>query len=318
MDGDVVVAFPESPALRETLAVLLERDCRLRFLRTDTLPLDECRTASVALVAVARPERVLQDLRQHCPALPIVDVDVTGERRADEPSRRDDRVFRVPLEPHAIRGAVLRQLVADSDVSLRATARVIGETLRSDVSYAGTALRSFSALHASSAGPDTYALLGAVMREQSYVLGETVDQLQRFRSRPRAAAMSREFSAALCQQLQRHDHRNGERALLCQCVIDATCQDPGPVELVPTVAGFLRVHLRRTADTAVVHVRLTPDGVSLRYRRRHSSAKIRSWPLLLVALALEPWSWSVSTMVDDEQEVVRLRRAARMPPEPTA
>ena len=174
MDAGVVVAFPESPALRETLAVLLERDCQLRFLRPEATPSDDCRAASVALVAIARPQSVVRDLRQHWPALPIVAVDVTGEARTDVSSPPDGSVLRVPLEPHAIRSAVLRQLAPDADASLRATARVIGETLRSHLSYACTALRSFSTLHASSAGPDTYALLGAVMREQSYVLGETV------------------------------------------------------------------------------------------------------------------------------------------------
>jgi len=307
MDSGLVVAFPESPALRETLAILLERDCRLRFLRPDVTLSADCRTASVALVATTRPERLVQGLWQQCPALPIVDVDVTGDRRTDEPNPPDGRLYRVPLEPHAIRGAVLQHLVPDPDASLRATARVIGETLRSDLAYACAALQSFSALHASSPGPDTYALLGAVMREQSYVLGETVEQLQHFRNRARTAVTSPEFAAVLCQQLQRQGPTAEERSLLCHCVVDAACRDLGPVELAPTVAGFLRVHLRRTADTAVIEVRQRREGIMLRYRRRTTSAKRGSWPLLLAALALEP-SWGVATSIDDDHEVVRLQR----------
>jgi hypothetical protein len=310
MNGSVVFAFPESPALRETLAVLLERDCHLRFLRPDATPADDCRTANVALVAITQPERLVQGLRQHSPALPIVDVDVTGKRGSDIQSPVDHGVFRVPLEPHAIRSAVLGQLGADGDASLSVTARLIGETLRRDLSYTCTALRSFSRLHASSAGPDTYTLLGAVMREQSYVLGDVVAQMQRFRRRPRAALLSPEFPTALCQQLQRHDDTTNERTLVCQCVIDAPCRDLGPVQLAATVAGFLQAHVQRTADTPIVHLRLTPDAITLRYRRRPSAPQAPTWPLLLALMAMEPWSWSVSTAVDGDHEVIRLRRAA--------
>lgn len=310
MDAGIVATFAESPALRETLAVLLERDCQLRFLRPNAAASGECVGASLVLVALPRPDLLLRNLRQHWPALPIVAVDVTGGSDSTAAPRSDGGVCHVPLDPHAIRGTVLQQIVPDADASLRATARVIGETLRTELSYACTALRSFSALYASSVGPDTYALLGAVMREQSYVLGETVDELERFRMRPGTVALSSEFPAILCRQLQRPDPPSAERGVLCECAVDAPCRDLGPLELAPTVAGFLRVHLRRCAATAVVDVRQTPEGVSIRYRRRRSGRRTRSWPLLLAALTLEPWSWSISTSVDADQEVVRLRRAA--------
>ena len=311
MDASVVVAFAESPALRETVAVLLEHDCQLRFLRPDAVASGACGAADAALVAVRQPDSLLHDLHRHWPVLPIVAVDlgeVPASHRTAQPS--DSHVYRVPLEPQAIRSTVLQRLAADRDAALRATARVIGEALRADLSYALAALRSFSTLHASSAGPDTYALLGAAMREQSYVLGQTVDQLERFRNRPRTTDVSPEFPAALCHQLERPDPASGERSLLCEYSVDAACSAAGPVGLVPAVAGFLRAHLRRRADAPVVAVRLTSEGVSVRYRRRRAGATTRSWPLLLAALALEPWAWSVSTSIDDDQEVVRLRRAA--------
>lgn len=308
MDPSLVVAFPESPALRETLAVLLEHDCQLRFLAPAAVAASDCGVASVALVAVRRPDPLVHDLRRHWPTVPIVAVDV-----ADAPPEllpRDSLLFRVPLEPHAIRTTVLQHLAPDHHAALRMNARVIAETLRAALSYSFVALRSFSALHASSAGPDTYALLGAVMREQSHLLGEAIEQLERFRSRPRAAEMSPEFPAALCRQLERLDHLGDDRGTFCHYVVDAVCAEAGPVELVPVVAALLRAHVHRTADGALVGVRLTRQGIVMRYPRRRTSAASRSWPLLLAGLALQPWSWSVSTQIADDQEVVSLRRAA--------
>ncbi len=308
MNPSVVVAFPESPALRETLAVLLEHDCELRFLEPAAAAASDCAAASVALVAVRRPVPVVHDLRRHWPTVPIVAVDV-----ADAPPElppRDSLLFRVPLEPHAIRATVLQHLAPDHHAALRMNARVIAETLRAALSYSFVALRSFSALHASSPGPDTYALLGTAVREQSHLLSEAIEQLERFRRRPRAAELSAEFPAALCRQLEGLDHLGSDRGALCHYAVDAACAEAGPVELAPTVAAFLRAHVRRTADGAVVGVRLTRQGIVMRYRLRRASAASRSWPLLLAGLALQPWSWSVSTQIADDQEVVSLRRAA--------
>lgn len=313
MDTSVVVAFSESPALRETLAVLLEHDCRLRCLPPAAVESSDCGAASVALVAVRRPDPIVHHLRRHWPQVPIVAVDVAEAPAGQPPAppHDDSRVYRVPLEPHAIRSAVLQRLAPDHDAALRATARVIGETLRAELAYAFTALRAFSALHASSAGPDTYALLGTVMREQSHLLSEIIDQLERFRSRPRGTELSPEFPAVLCRLLQRPDRFSNERGLLCEYTVDAACADAGPVELAPAVAALLRAHVRRRADSVLVGLRLTRQGVIVRYRRRRTSTTLRSWPLLLAGLALQPWAWSVSTqIIDDDQEVVSLRRAA--------
>jgi hypothetical protein len=312
MDTSVVVAFSESPALRETLAVLLEHDCQLRFLRPGAAASADCAAASVALLAIPQPEPVVQDLQRHWPVLPIVAVDI-AEREASRDAaitQSDSRLCRVPLEPHAIRSSVLQRLAPDREASLRTTARVLATTLRADLSYSFAALRSFSALHASSVGPDTYALLGAVMREQSYVLSETVAQLQRFRRRARVVDMSPHFSTALCHQLERPDRLSGERGMLCKCTVDTACPEAGPLELAPAVAEFVHAHLRRTADAPIIRVSLQRDGLTVRYPRRRAVATTRSWPLLLAALALQPWSWSVGNHVDGDQEVVSLRPAA--------
>jgi hypothetical protein len=310
MDAGVVVAFSESPALRETLAVLLEHDCQLRFLRADSAASADCGVASAALVAMSRPDPVLQELRQHWPALPIVAVDVTRPSAGSlaEPRQTDGGLYRVPLEPHAIRTTVLQRLAPDRDASLRMTARLVAATLRADLAYPFTALRSFSALQASGGAADTYAVLAAAIREQCCVLADTFDQLQGFRGRPRAVEMSREFSVVLCHQLERSDRLTRERGLFCACSVDVACAVAGPVELAPAVASLVRAHLRRKAESAVVNVRLTGQGIILRYTRRRAAAT-RSWPLLLAALALQPWCWLVGTRVDGDQEVVSLRPA---------
>ena len=310
MGTGVVVTFAATSALRETLSVLLEHDCELRFLRPDAPVAGQCDAANLALLALPQPAPIVADLREHWPMLPIVAVDVSTTPASHSPGPHDQQVYRVPLEAHAIRTTVLQHLTPDRNATLRATVRVVAQTLRNDVSYSFAALRSFSALHAASAGPDTYALLGAVMREQSYVLAETVDQIQRFDARPRAVAISPEFPAALYRQLEGRDTLTGERGLLCECTVDAVCPEAGPLELAPAIAGFLRTHLRRAAAGPVVGVHLRREGVIVRYPRRPFATAKGSWPLLLAALALQPWSWSVSTHREDEEEFVRLRPAA--------
>ncbi len=316
MDTGVVIAFSESPSVQETLSVLLEHDCQLRFLRPDAAASMECRSASVALVATRSPTPVVQELRRHWPALPIVNVELPGTPTAPAHApaaggRPDAKLCTIALEPHAIRGAVLQRLVPDRDAPLRATIEVLADTLRAELAYALAALRSLTSLHATSAGLDTYALLGTVMREQGFVIDERIDHMDQFRARPRAVEISPHFPALLCRQLGRPDRLTEERGLRCECVIDAACPEAGPITLVPTVAAFLRAHLRRRTDARVVGVRVTRHGVTVRYpQRRTAAAAARSWPLLLAALALQPWSWSVSTAGDGEQEIVSLRPAA--------
>src|SRR5262249_4053674 len=93
----LVVAFCDSPTIRETLAVLLEQECRLSFADAE-LGVPAHLFADLALVATDAPAPLLNDLTHRWPALPIVAVSVD----ADVPVRASRQVRTVPLEPHAI------------------------------------------------------------------------------------------------------------------------------------------------------------------------------------------------------------------------
>ncbi|MFQ5667058.1 MAG: hypothetical protein ACE5I7_11575 [Candidatus Binatia bacterium] len=310
----VVVAFSDSPALRETLSVLLEHDCQLRFLPPSALAAFDPSSVDLAVVALQRPTRFLAELTARWPGLPTVAVARPETVLSATPTAapRQQGIQSVPLEPEAIRAAVLQRLVPAADAHLRATAQRIAETLRTELAYSFTALRSCSALHATAAGPDTYALLGAVMREQSYVLGECVAHLQHFRARPRTAVVSSDFAVALCHQLAKPGPAG--RGLLCDCTVDASApHSAGPVALVSMVAAFLHAHVRRRTAVPAVRVQATPSGIVLRYVPRHSSSRrtTQSWPLLLVWLAVQPWSWRVRSTVQQSEGVVTLYPAER-------
>ena len=303
--------------MRETLSVLLEHDCQLRFLDRAAAASAEVRSAGVALVATRARRRLLHDLRRHWPLLPIVAVDLVAAGATGAPPATDDvepqdiRLQRVPLEPHAIRASVLQQLAPVPDASVAAAVRAVAEPLRKELAYCFAAVRTFSTLHATSAGPDTYALLGAVMREQSYILSDVVAQLERFRSRPRLLDTSPDFATALCHELERVESPAAERGVVCDCAVEAPCGAAGPTSLIPTVATFLRAHIRRRSDAPVVSVRVTHRGVVIRYpHRRPVTGPPASWPLLLASLALRPFSWSVSTGANGQHEVVSLCAAA--------
>ncbi len=305
----LVVAFSDSPALRETLSVLLEHDCQLRFLSADTSVPPDMLSADLALVATPGPTRLLLELRRRWPALPVVAVDVGADDAPHPSPMAQPAIDLVPLEPHAIRSAVLRELRRQPPTSLHATLRLLVETLRAELLYSFSALRSFAALHASASGPETYAILGAIMREQSYVLAEIVGCLHRFRDRPRGVDTSAHFVSALCRQLEQPDTLAAERGMLCECRVEPTAtQHAGPLSLISTVAGLLRSHLRRRSDSPVIRVRASADGVVLSYPPRSAvQPSVGSWPLLLASLALQPWSWSVVTTRQPHEEAVSLQ-----------
>jgi hypothetical protein len=303
--SSVVVAFADSPALRETLAVLLEPDCQLHFLRVDAVAAADCACADLALVATQRPTPVLHALRQRWPTLPTVTVAVPAHV-ALQPHPGVDTV---PLDPHAIRRAVLERLPAFPGGALGATARRTAEALRRELAYPFAAMRSCATLHTARAGPDTDALLGAILREQTHVLDASIETLHRFRTRPRAGEYSRQFVIALCQELEQPHGVTAERGLFCTCRAETpAAHHAGPVSLAPLVAALLHAHLRRRSDSALVRVRAGSSGVRVQYTpKRAATSPSGSWPLLLASLALEPWWWSVSTAADGEQEAVSLR-----------
>jgi hypothetical protein len=308
----VVAAFCDSSSLRETLSVLLEHECRLRFLNPESAPPVDSAT-DVAIVATRHPSSLLRHLSVRWASVPIVVVGTQFNRSpapADIVPQQAD-VHTVPLEPHAIRQAVLERLTARPHGALRATVRSIAETLRAELAYPFTALRTLTAAPASGSDGVTDAVLGTIVREQTYVLDANVEHLQRLRDRPRAVELSSHFVSALCRQLEQSNQEMVERGLLCECATESSAADDvGPLTLVPMITSFLRAHLRRRSASPVVRVRVTQRGIQLRYEpRRVGPAGFRSWPLLLASLALQPWSWRVDAMTSAHQEMVGLRPA---------
>jgi hypothetical protein len=306
----LVAAFSDSPRLRETLRVLFQHDCELRFLSTDTpLPAD-VPAPDLAVIAMHGPTPLLRSLQRRWPRLPIVTVDVTDGTDAlgaDVPT--------VPLEPHAIRAAVLQRLGGDGRTALRSALQRIGESLRCELAHAFAALRSGPALHAAHPGPDTKALLAAVMHEQSQVMDDWLQCVERFQSRPRSTDLSPHFGVTLCRQLEHPDAGDAERGTLYVCTIDMGVPHPrGPMTLVPTAAALLHTHVARRHATSVANVRVSADGLTVSYSAVHPRPpRTTSWPLLLLSLALQPWGWHVFSTSRHTQDTVTLCPASAAP-----
>src|ERR1700687_1922034 len=305
----LVVAFADSPTLRETLAVLLECDCSLRFVDTALTVPSGHPIPDLAVVAVPQPTKVLPTISCRWPSVPIVAIDLSALQPAAPLRTTPATVQLVPLEPQAIRAAVLRQLQPPCYAVPASTVALIAQTLRDELGYSLTALRAFSALHAASPGADTYAILGAMMREQAHVLGRAIAQLDLFRERPRDVGLSADFVGALCRQLEQPDHAGDDRAMLCECTVETALRVvAGPVCLVPLLAHLIRAHLLRRSSASVVTVRGKGDSVAMRYQPHESPLPTAaSWPLLLAALALRPWNWRVWTATSGGEETVELQ-----------
>lgn len=303
----LVVAFSDSLPVRETLSILLEHDCELRFLGTDNVPPQHSMSADLALVAVRRPAGLLHDLTRHWPTLPIVAVQ-TAPEMALPITLAYPGVASVPLDPHAIRTAVLQRLTGAGSAPLCAAVRILADSLRAELTYPFAALRSFAVVDALSGGTDR--VFAAIAREQSYVLGEAIDHLERFHARSRRVEASPEFLVALCRALERPG-APAERFLLCECSIDFGMKMPaGPLTLAPVIAAFLRAHLRRRTESPVITVRITAEGALLRYRAPPAQQAVsNSWPLLLAALAARPWRWQLFHSLDHAEGVIALRPA---------
>ena len=308
----IVAVFSDSLMLRETLAVLLERECHLEFLSQGTTGAVGALSPDLAVLAMPTPDPVLRDLAREWPGLPIVAIDPTqiGGRETAALSPPGSGVKTVALEPQAIRTAVISRLPTTHpfDRRLRAMVSQIGETLRADLQYSFTMLRSFPALYARGAGHHADPILAAILGEQASVIGEHVEQLERFRTRPRTGQLAEDFVEELCRQLEHADAETSQRGLLCACSLDtASPTPPGPVALAPLVAALVQAHLRRRSEPAVINVRAAANRVSMRYTPRSAAhAKTTSWPLLLANLVLETWSWRISTSVSEGEEILTL------------
>ncbi len=306
----IVVAFSDSQALRETLSVLLEHDCHLRFLGIDRVPFAESIPADLALVATRHAAGLLHELTRRWPTLPVVTVQM-----AETPPRLPlsyRHIESVPLEPHAIRTAVFQKLSGATHVELRTRLAPIIEALREEIAYALGALRACAAPRPSGATAADAHVMTLMMREQSRMLADAIDHLQRFCARPADTPPEPGFAEAFYQELQRPDDVPSERTLLYECARDATAsRDPGPTALISLLAKLLRAHLQRRCDGPVVRIALRPGGIELRYPPRPRTtatpqASTATWPLLLAQLALERSRWRLSNTSLEGTEAVHL------------
>jgi hypothetical protein len=300
-----VVAVADSPAVRETLSILLEHDCVLYFLGPDRLGQRLGDDADLALVALRRPGTVLDRLTRCWPTLPVVAV-LSG---APRPMRLPG-IVSVPLEPRAIRTAVRQGVRLDSRGALRRSVRLVARTLQAELAYSFSAVRTLAPQDAATVGRDAYALFTSIIGEQVCVIATAMEQLARFQARPRDLTSGPRFALALACALSRADAVAQGRGLLCQVATDAAAPTiPGPVALAPLIAEFIRWHLRRRSGSSVATVRHTRSGLALRYRPRPPTPALAgSWPLLLAALMLERWSWRVCTDRDGDDETVTICR----------
>jgi hypothetical protein len=196
---------------------------------------------------------------------------------------------------------------------LSAATHAVAEVLRNDLRGAFTALRSLSTPPATSAGTNTYPILGAIMREQTQVVAEHVADLQRFLARPRSVELSGEFLMELSRQLEHAADGTRQPSLLWDrhLASDALAA-PGPITLAPVVAPFLWAYVRRRADASVVSARISPTTMTITYPRRSSvGTTAGAWPSLLVRLTLQPWAWHIRTRTGSGAETLSLAPASQ-------
>ena len=298
--GGIVVAVSETVAVRETLAILLEEECDLRFAAPASLPPPDLAVADLALVALADPRPTLAHLERDWPHLPVVAVNVPGRRATAAALSAPliaaaDAVCRIALEPHTIRSAVFERLRPVPESGLSGPIRLVVDTLRTELGYALRALRTFSTLHATSPGPDTHALLGAVMREQSHVLAESLEQMDRYCGRARHTQQGTDFLAAVRAAIDRGPDVPGARRVVCRWSVPVSWSPPGPTALAPLVASYLLDHLRRSSAAAVVDGHESGGRLTIDYPPQRPAAGARlPWALALVDFALHPSGWRVT------------------------
>jgi hypothetical protein len=298
----LVAAFCDSVTVRETLAVLLEDACQLHFVHPHGGVPPELE-ADLALVATRAPAPLLQALAHRWPTLPIVAVDLA----ATAPPPGGSPLSTVPLEPHAIRTAVLRELPQHSGAALRALVHRVVHALQAELAYAFAALRSFAALHTAGAGPDSYTILGALAAEQCRAIMQSAEHLHDFLGRPRNAEVSPRFVEALCDALERPEPSTDAVLFAYTSAPSEAAQVPGPLHLTPVVAGCLRAYLQRRTAAPLIHIHTADSGITIRYEARPSTAAVTgSWPLLLASLALAPSAWQVTTAMQGDEEIVHV------------
>jgi len=299
----LVLAFSDSAAVRETLSVLLEADCRLDFVGLDGLTDRTLTPADLALVAVRHPARLIEHLTRRRPELPVLAI-----RSSTSASSEPARVPTVTLDPHVIRSAVLQRLPRGPEAEFRAAVRRLADTLHTELAYPFAALRSLCPRPSDDADAYCKLMFATILREQAVLLERLLNETDRFRARPRAVIGAPRFAAALCLALAQPDELTAERGLLCRCVIepDATAT-AGPVAIAPLIAALMRFHLQRCSAPPFAEARATAAGMVLRYTARKLPNTSTSWPLLLAALALLPSTWHLACSAKDGVQTLRVR-----------
>jgi hypothetical protein len=314
MEADpLVAAFADSPALRETLSVLLEHDCDLRFLSCDTPPPALTLAADLAVLATTNADFFLRRLSTDWPTVPIVAIDLgTPERTAKDDARasgdpRYPHVRRVPLAPEAIRDAVLPHLRARPDQALRIEVARLGACLHAQLKPALDSLRSLgtgAVLHG-----QTRASAHAGIHRQARLIAQAVEQIEVFRRRPGNVQPSRRFVSRVCDELSRPAQGSPETRLRCECVLRSRIPGPpGPAALAPTLATLLHAHLLRRSTSPIISVFALQRGISIRYPGHVAPpAEPISWPLLLASLAVRACDWQIDVFREESFEIINVR-----------
>lgn len=289
----IVAIFTSNRSLRETLGILLEHDCHVQAMppaATATLG----SAPSLAVVASPAATVVAARIRDVWPDVPVVVI-----REANEPApARDETSEIVPLDPHAIRRAVLKHLRPSSDGTLRLCAAAIGESLKAAWQPRLRRLRRELEPMTTSAREKMRADLAALMADHAL--------LQRFVNRPPDSRQSSMFIGELASLL---------REELMGSAFDFTVEEPlprnpaqGPLALAAVLASLLAA-AAQPQSTQAIQARATEDSLYLSFaaRRDHHLTHV-PLALVLVGLALEPWSWRVLIHSDAAVDIVQLSR----------
>jgi len=294
--------------LRETLAVLLERDCRLQFFNPGTVRQVAAPAPDVAVLATSAPGRLIDDLARYYPTVPIVRVQVVPEAAPSRAAESCGRMTIVPLEPHAIRNAVMARLADGPDATLHAVVRAIVDALHAELVPALAALR-VAARQLGQTNAARAALVDS-LRQHSAVASAVGNDLLRFQARPRDAARSADFGAAVCRELAERDAAADVRRLH-GCQLDTSVPlPPGPVGLAPLISSVLHRHLSRRTNVPVVRATAGRRGVRLSYPRPSAQSASGLLALRLIGLILPPSGWSLEISRTAREEIISLSPGA--------
>jgi hypothetical protein len=268
--------------------------------------------ADLAVLATANADFLVRRLSADWPTVPIVSIDLGEAGRTGGTDDRvnggapDSHVHRVPLEPEAIRAAVLPHLQGNADRTLRIEIARLCACLQAEVKPALESLRLLSesaALH-QQGGANIWAGIGRDAR----LLEQAVEELEVFRRRTSDVQPSRRFVSRVCQELSRPAAASARDALRCECVVQSGIPGPpGPAALAPTLATLLRAHLQRRSTSPVISVFALQRGISIRYPGSIAPpAEPVSWPLLLASIAVRSCHWQIDLIREELFEIIDL------------